>query len=157
MCLKVIFPTYIFSQLRSVFDYYLVSTKLHLFPIFSTSFLSSASHLPSFNPSILFSFLALDIRPSSFSAFSLQLVDYYTDGQPCDETGGTRSTDVHIQCCTGLHVNLPNKDIVTSVTQRNQPHARLNGNPNPPVINEVHTHTHTHTHTLILLLQEGIC
>ena len=67
----------------------------------------------------------------------LQLVDYYTNGQHCDETEGTRSTDVHIQCCNGLHVNSPNKDIVTSVAQKNQPHARLNGVPNPPISNEV--------------------
>ena len=87
----------------------------------------------------------------------LQLVDYYTDGQHCDETDGTRSSDVHIQCCNGLHVNSINKDTVTSVTQKNQPHARLNGAPNPPNINEVHYTTlhYTTLHCLVVVGREA--
>ena len=100
--------------------------------------------MPSFLPFFLSSYLPstalLRDGVSYYIVLSpvLQLVDYYTDGQHCDETDGTRSSDVHIQCCNGLHVNAVNKDTVTSVTQKNQPHARLNGAPNPPNINEVH-------------------
>ena len=43
---------------------------------------------------------------------SLQLVDYFSGGQHCDETQGTRGSEVHIQCCYGLHVNSPNENIV---------------------------------------------
>ena len=142
MFLKIFFSSFI--SIHGLFPSIKVLTKFTLNLIFSPPFLPSFPSflLPSFYPSLLPSLLLIwDLHRSL--PFSLQLVDYYTDGQPCDETGGTRSTDVHIQCCTGLHVNSPNKDIVTSVTQRNQPHARLNGNPNPPVINEVHTHVDT--------------
>lgn len=50
-----------------------------------------------------------------FLLYSIQLVDYFADGQHCDETQGTRGSEVHIQCCHGLHVNSPNENIVNTV------------------------------------------
>jgi hypothetical protein len=49
------------------------------------------------------------------SLCSPQLVDYFSGGQHCDETQGTRGSEVHIQCCNGLHVNSPNDNIVNRV------------------------------------------
>ena len=42
-------------------------------------------------------------------------MDHFTSGQHCDETGMGRSSEVHIQCCRGLHVNAANIDTVNTV------------------------------------------
>ena len=147
----VLFPAImvltIFSLVLIFLHSFLSSYVILLFPFINLSLLPYFLLMYDLPLSLPYSHLPCPDTLSSFPSHTFlvlthcipQLVDYFTDGQHCDETEGTRSTDVHIQCCTGLHVNSPNKDIVTSVTQRNQPHARLNGNPNPPVINEVHT------------------
>jgi hypothetical protein len=35
----------------------------------------------------------------------VKLVDFFDMGQYCDETGKYRNTEVHLQCCDGLHIN----------------------------------------------------
>ncbi len=32
------------------------------------------------------------------------MIDFFTGGQPCDENGEKRSTEVHIQCCEGTAI-----------------------------------------------------
>lgn len=37
-----------------------------------------------------------------FLKLALQVIDFFVDGQRCDETNRGRSTEVHIQCCEGM-------------------------------------------------------
>ena len=39
------------------------------------------------------------------SARIVKMIDYYTNGQYCDETKGFRNSEVHLQCCEGLAIN----------------------------------------------------
>lgn len=41
----------------------------------------------------------------SYCPYFLQIVDYFSKGQECHETNGHRGSEVHIQCCEGLHID----------------------------------------------------
>eukprot|EP00596_Hydrurales_sp_CCMP1899_P005544 CAMPEP_0119051236 /NCGR_PEP_ID=MMETSP1177-20130426/72918_1 /TAXON_ID=2985 /ORGANISM="Ochromonas sp, Strain CCMP1899" /LENGTH=413 /DNA_ID=CAMNT_0007030369 /DNA_START=378 /DNA_END=1619 /DNA_ORIENTATION=- len=52
------------------------------------------------------------------SAKIVKVVDHFMDGQYCDETKGSRSTEVHMQCCEGLHIdNINHQEHSSSLAQ----------------------------------------
>lgn len=61
----------------------------------------------------------------NLSANILKVVDYYADGQYCDETTVGRQAEVHMQCCDGLTISnrKHNKPIVPQTQPQQVPNA----------------------------------
>ena len=53
---------------------------------------------------VSFYLLYIQLTPlrNNYDIISIQVIDFFIDGQRCDETNRGRNTEVHIQCCEGL-------------------------------------------------------